>query len=133
MLCGAAYLEGSPLDSHTSYIPGCSKTHACCAANCIDFSYSILHSLIILNPFFISITLTYIFFLQRPFFFLTKNCHFFPGLNLLSKFLNSSSISVFASSLGYLGSPLVATYIHYNPSGSKPLKQYCNIPVPKSR
>ena len=31
-----------------AYILGCNKTHVCCAANCIDFSYSKLHSLIIL-------------------------------------------------------------------------------------
>ena len=57
VLFGTAYLAVSPLDSHTSYVPGCSKTRVCCAANCIDFSYSQLHSLIILNPFFIPITL----------------------------------------------------------------------------
>ena len=57
VLFGTAYLAVSPLDSHTSYVPGCSKTRVCCAANCIDFSYSKLHSLIILNPFFIPITL----------------------------------------------------------------------------
>ena len=57
VLLGTAYLAVSPLDSHTSYVPGCSKTHVCCAANCIDFSHSKLHSIIILKPFFIPITL----------------------------------------------------------------------------
>ena len=57
VLFGTAYLAVSPLDSHTSYVPGCSKTCVCCAANCIDFSYGKLHSCIILNPFFIPITL----------------------------------------------------------------------------
>ena len=33
-------------------IPGCSKTCVCCAANCIDFSYCKLHSLIILYPLY---------------------------------------------------------------------------------
>ena len=38
-------------------MPGHSKTCVCCAANCIVFSYCKLHSLIILKPFFKSITL----------------------------------------------------------------------------
>ena len=57
LLFGTAYLTLFPLDAHTSYVPGCSKTHVWCAANCIDFSHSKLHSLLILNPFYIPITL----------------------------------------------------------------------------
>ena len=44
VLFGTAYLAVSPLDTHTSYVPGCSKTRVCCAANCIDFSYNKLQS-----------------------------------------------------------------------------------------
>ena len=57
VLFGTAYLVLSPLVSHTSYVPGCRKTRVCCATNCIEFSRSKLHSLIIVNPFFIRITL----------------------------------------------------------------------------
>ena len=40
VLFGTTYLAVYSLDSHTSYVPGCSKIRVCCGVNCIDLSFS---------------------------------------------------------------------------------------------